>query len=330
MFKITPFNAAFACLLIGFLSILIGVFNYQDIFNCDYLQYRMRSKWSTRSGYTLSQFINLLFGTFLLPIGITFLLIFSIQSYKNPWLASAQTSERQSNSHTKANTSKLLKCSVYFILWLLSIAGIIFSFLLSQDLLACGIFCFGNTATRSIKKDGMIVTFGFIYLVISILFSILFGWLFLLTCNQNSSTHHHNNHGSTHTTTATTTTSNSPIGICNQLFYKNTKCKTSYENVGLLDPEIVQTSPATTNNNNITTNNNYSNSEYPYKNLNNSYEVLHEYHQKNKRIQMIVVAVTLLVLYPIIIFACMALPTWGFYFNKFDIQAYQVLFMFIS
>ena len=128
-------------------------------FHCDYIQYRSHQDWTTSAGYTKAQFIALFIGTYALPFGLVFLLIYSVQSAKSRWGYEA-------------------KIAVYFLLMLLSIAGVVVGYYMSRDVLDCGIFCYGNGGTQRTKNDAAIIFVGLLYFMFSFAFMIFF---FLLT-----------------------------------------------------------------------------------------------------------------------------------------------------
>lgn len=239
-------RSGFGFLICGLLSIGIGVVTYNDFFKCDYIQIRNHSEWTVPAGYSVPQFVALVIGTFMLPLGIVLLLVFAVQSSKNKW-------------------NDFLKMATYAGLFMLSCLGIFLSYDMAEDVLSCGIFCMGSEATQNEINDAGIIFMGLIYFFVCIGFALLFLYLSVLSMHQRSEY-------------------DPPPTYLSQT--------DEHESKPLLQANHSGARPL--------------------------------FVGRQKHLTVTVVVLTFAVLYPLLFFACTALPTWWSYFSHFSIQEYQV------
>lgn len=244
-------RSGFGFLGSGLLCIAVGLLTYHDFFKCDYVQIRNHQEWTVSSGYTVAQFVALVIGTFMLPMGIIFLLIFAVQSSKNKW-------------------NDALKICTYALLCGGSALGVALSHSMAEDVLSCGIFCFGDDGVQREKNDAAVVAMGLIYFFVSIFFMVVFFCLTILAIfSQNA--------------VEPPPTYMQPEDEKKPLLHNPTQSSA----VNRADIQPVHTGPS-------------------------------------KHVSVFVVFLTFAVVYPLLFFACMSLPTWWSYFTKYDIQGYQV------
>lgn len=149
-------RSGIAFLIAGLSFLTLGVITMNAFFKCDYIQIRDHSQWSVVGGYTVSQFVALVIATYMLPVGIIFMLIYAVQSYKNDW---------------GGYWGKII---INFLLFLVFLAASVASYFQSADVLECGIFCMTGPSTQSDINNAAIVSFGLLYFIFSFGFTVLF------------------------------------------------------------------------------------------------------------------------------------------------------------
>jgi len=74
------FAVGYLALSLVFLS--LGVHGYHTFLQCEFFT---STNWSSDAGWTLNEWFWFATGTYFLPVGICFQLIFVVQSYKQKW-----------------------------------------------------------------------------------------------------------------------------------------------------------------------------------------------------------------------------------------------------
>jgi len=149
-------RSGLAFLIAGLSFLALGVVTMDAFYKCEYIQIRDHSQWSVVGGYTVSQFVALVIGTYTLPVGVMFMLIYAAQSYKNEWGGYAG------------------KIVLNFLLFLLFLAASIASYIQAADVLECGIFCMTGPSEQNEINNAAIVSFGMLYFIFSFGFTVLF------------------------------------------------------------------------------------------------------------------------------------------------------------
>ena len=251
----------------GLGSLAMGVRCYDSFFQCDYVQLPNHGDWGTPAGYTVPQFVALLLGTYLLPLGLMLILVYAVQSYKSLFLRYSP-----------------IKALFYLLLTAVSMYAVYRSYVMSKDILDCGIFCIGHDATVNSTNDAAIVSTGVIYFVVCVGLTALFAYLTLLTIHDIA---RYNSVGQDPSAPATSAKGSSII----------------YETQPLMkgfDPTAQ--------------------AKETYKQKSTQYRR----NGARSIQTVVALALTFGALYPVFFFACTALPTWWAYFTKHSIQAYEV------
>jgi len=149
-------------------SIVVGVKCYDSFFQCDYVQRSNHGDWSTPAGYTVPQFVALVLGTYLLPLGLMLMLVYAVQSYKSLFLV-----------------NNPLKVLIYLVLAAFCGFGVYNSYLMGKEIIDCGVlFCVGHDATTNVTNDAAVISTGALFFIISVAMTFLFSVLSLLSLHD--------------------------------------------------------------------------------------------------------------------------------------------------
>lgn len=148
-------RSGLAFLIAGLSFLTIGVFTTNAFFQCEYVQLRDHSQWTVTGGYSIAQFTALVIGTYTLPAGVIFMLIYAVQSFKSKWGYYAKVVAYFSLG------SGFVVCSVY-------------SYIQAKEILECGIFCMQGGAEESSINNAAIVWVGLLYFIFSFSFAVLY------------------------------------------------------------------------------------------------------------------------------------------------------------
>jgi hypothetical protein len=156
-------NAAL-CFVIGILCLSLGVWSNSKFLECDYLHFLQHGDWSNTAGFTRAQFTALFFGTVLLPCGLIFVVIFTIQAY---------------TLRTKFNYGKIV---LFAALTCVSLVSAYYSYDMGKDVLNCiGNFCSGTDESTATEILGAKNTLGAVYFFCSICFIAFFCYVMMLS-----------------------------------------------------------------------------------------------------------------------------------------------------
>lgn len=273
----------------------LGVFSYNYFFQNDNFQYLNYYEWVVPAGYTVAQFMGLLIGTILFPLGIMSMLIFALQSFKNTdkyyhitgfvyALLSAIffTSSGLVYNYMDAKGN----ISPYDIIRIVMVICIVI------DIINCAIFCFTAQSTTYTTNNAGIVAIGVIYFIFCILFGLLFLLLTLLVVF-------------------------SPVNPSNtrDQISKQINRTSPHEEAAPLLPTIYPRNADVLNQ--ISNPMHVTSNDY-LSHLRNIPPV------KQSPKKWVSISLGFLVLYPLMFFACISLPTWWNRFNRYYIQKYQV------
>ena len=295
-----------ALVLAGSLGGLAG-YAYYAFLQCDWMVYGydQTSLWTAAAGYTVSQWVYFWVATYCLPIAVIFLVSFASASF-----------------HALPRTSPL-KLTIYYVIFSLLVVAIAFSYILSSDVLHCiSYLCVSSVADSAPQDDdgleGTIkagqIFVGMLYFFIADFFLIVFT-TYIVIAHMDISSSSKDSESTAAAASSLAELGSDPLHplfpMSLALVERNTATEkdvagsaTVWRDVGREDaraPLIVRRPGAAG----------------AVKG-----EPLRLYSPSPTN-QLWATAALLLVLMPLLIFACCALPTWWAYFTRTGIQSYQ-------
>lgn len=289
----------------GLLSLLLAalaVFSYSQFLDCDYLVigWLYTDEWSNSAGFTDAQWVYYLVATYVLPASIVLILMFASKSF--------------TNLNEEYFTIKII---MYLIVISLSTAWVYYGYELSSSVLDClPYFCLGDYTTKTVDvTSGGKFFIGIIYVFLGVCYFVLFSILIGMTILQHRPT----NEASKAATTAIAThdvDESSPLLSSTNDNNKST-IKSTIKSTNKNDKDI-KTKPMLYSS--------ISSSSSDYRN-NGAFTLAYERDSKNRTHVLykntIALALVFGLLYPLLLFASMLLPTGWSGFTVYSIESEQ-------